>query len=436
MTDFNRFNPLDLDFDDHVLSAPLVERELSTRFLDNLLGVRIDERPEGVIVVHSEGDDLPVPEGYHLGTVKEFVEILSKSNDPDVRLLALKQLIHLGGIEPAAKFLHEPVWKVWEICLWSQADGHYAPQCPCGKLFEFPATFNLHTKKCSAAKNRTEQENEMKATNVPAHPSNRNIINQMVQWGCSTTPRGEDTEVHLPNGRSLIVRSARTHRVNPQRIVNDVYAALGGSPEAFWAGPAPSTPPSRPSEAAIAAPAPGKPSSREKKRRTRGITDKMLELLIADGGPLTTAQLSEKLGFTREQVCSAASYLVEIGGLVRRIKTGVYEVIDKQPSPDHHVALDITHTNGTASRPAPVSAPIPQVVEGLVPTPSVVATLPDPPFAPTMEVAQIEPSDDEIYAVLDMLVPKGFKAVHYPAVEQWVDSTRNLVAALRQSPPS
>jgi hypothetical protein len=51
---------------------------------------------------------------------------------------------------------------------------------------------------------------------------------------------------------------------------------------------------------------------------------------------------------------------------------------------------------------------------------------------PVLVPTHRELTDADVLQVLDLMVPDGFKAIHYPAIFAWVEATKQLVKALKE----
>lgn len=140
---------------------------------------------------------------------------------------------------------------------------------------------------------------------------------------------------------------------------------------------------------------------------TRGIGEAVHQHLIDANGPRTTKAIAEATGFRRDQVNSAAYHLIQ-AGVIRRLKTGVYEATQARTS-----RIDVQHHTDTVVMPAPAAAPasVPVIVSTPAPAPTV------------MDAA----AEDTMNDVLDLMFPDGFKARHLPAIEAWKAATIRLM---------
>jgi hypothetical protein len=90
---------------------------------------------------------------------------------------------------------------------------------------------------------------------------------------------------------------------------------------------------------------------------------------------------------------------------------GTYRISDRGKTNDARVQHDGIHLRAVPQQPDP-----PAVTQQQPPAP---------------EVARVAESvDDVIEAVLDLLLPQGFKAAHLRFIAPWVESTKRMVDAV------
>lgn len=248
-----------------------------------------------------------------------------------------------------------------------------------------------------------------------AGASNRQVIKRMELWGWQRSGKHEADyiEMVLPgiNGednRVMVIKEEVSAHNKPSTMLA-IYHMTGISPDDFWdRTPAPVV--------ALV------PSDETLEKTNRMPTSKpCLDLLLGQDRPLTVEWMAETLGLTPDQVSKAMYYMIQ-QGLVKRVLNGMYQAVEhRYVQEDQDVRVDVDTQNvPRGPQIAPEAPPVP---------------IPAPDPAPTVHPAVVDvlaPSEQEIYEVLDLLVPQGFKARHYPAVHEWVQATRRLVAALRE----
>lgn len=221
--------------------------------------------------------------------------------------------------------------------------------CACGFDFQTIMQFLFHSQSCP----RLNKEGiEMQAA-VPTHPSNKTFYEQLLLWGCEPMKeRGDHIRLRAPSGVVFSVYKPGIHKGNPSSAFTDAYKAVGVSPQEFWAGPeAPEGDNVR--QLALA------PQDRPLRQRHKGYVNKVLDVLVEAGCPLSLDRIAKEAQIDKGQASSAASQLVR-QGLAERLKSGVY--VAKQYAHDHKVGLDINLTTGTpetATEPVPVPDPVP-----------------------------------------------------------------------------
>jgi hypothetical protein len=261
------------------------------------------------------------------------------------------------------------------------------------------------------------QEQGEPAMPIRTRASNRQVYLQMRLWGW-TEEKKTNLEVVMrhPNGSTLKVHAPENHAHNEPPVLIAIYQMTGVSPEEFW-----DKPPS-PDEVHFASPdieAPDQP--------VRNQSTQLLDLLIGQNRPLTVQWMAEATGLTHEQVQRGMNYMKN-KRLVKRVKRGMWQAIDHREVTEHQtVGIEVaTDEHQPAQVPASQETP----VESVQPSADVIDAQSHPVPVPHAVVGR-EVTDAEILQVLDLLVPDGFKAVHYPAVNAWVEVTKQLVQALR-----
>lgn len=148
----------------------------------------------------------------------------------------------------------------------------------------------------------------------------------------------------------------------------------------------------------------------------------VLEVLCAHDVPMTVARIVAELGLpntpdTVRVISNRCGYLAE-QGLAERVMYGTYRVADKAKRTDVRVHHDST----------PTAAPAPAAEAEAAPAPSPVTV---PVVAEPRNVVTVAESvDDTIEAVLDLLLPDGFKASHLRYIAPWVEATKQMVSAV------
>lgn len=253
---------------------------------------------------------------------------------------------------------------------------------------------------------------------IRTNASNRQVYTQMRLWGW-TEEKKTNLEVVMrhPNGSTLKVSSPESHSRNQPPVLIAIYQMTGVTPEEFWDKVGED-------EARFLPPEPSEPD--------RNISTRLLELLIGQGRPLTTPWMAEAMGFTQPQVQHAMTYM-KSRHLVRRVKRGMWQSVEhREVTETQTVGMTVT-TNQTETLEKPLEAPVRPADP--IDVPSTILAVETPPAAPQAVPvpAHREVTDDDVYQVLDLLVPDGFRAKHFPAVRDWVDATKALVNALRES---
>jgi hypothetical protein len=167
--------------------------------------------------------------------------------------------------------------------------------------------------------------------------------------------------------------------------------------------------------APVANPKPGE-LLREAKAGTRVPSNAVLEILTEHDGPMTVKTIVAKMGLDTSNirntidVANRCGYLTQ-KGLAERVMQGTYRISDRGKTNDARVQHDGIHLRAVPQQPDP-----PAVTQQQPPAP---------------EVARVAESvDDVIEAVLDLLLPQGFKAAHLRFIAPWVESTKRMVDAV------
>jgi hypothetical protein len=307
-------------------------------------------------------------------------------------------------------------------------------------------------------------------TRVPRQPSNRSVYEQMIAWGWKPgkTDGSWQSMFSPPIGTKQVrlrVRPPQQHDANPATVFKEIYRlTTGGDPELFWRGPsdtwlqmlaneqqlaekrkqdeyeasltraaaraeaqaAAEAAKNQPVRILAVAPEPratARPGLTEEGRKRMGkrtihtITSKdVLEVLTAHDGPMTCKSIAKALGLdasadadgkypVSNKISNACRYLVDCD-LAERVMNGTYRVTSKAKTINARVQHDGIHEDHSG-------------------IPAVNA----PPEAARPVVARVAESvDDVIEAVLDLLLPQGFKASHLRFIAPWVETTKRMVA--------
>lgn len=148
---------------------------------------------------------------------------------------------------------------------------------------------------------------------------------------------------------------------------------------------------------------------------TRGLTNRILDHLVASDQPMSTDRLCAlEPDAKRASIQGALSNLVKYG-VAQRVKPGVFRIRDEARKPGD-VRVDVVAHAG-----APDNSPVP---------PQTTAT-----FPVKVGVSMMIPADDEesMNEVLDLLFPNGFKARHLPYIDAWRAATVNLLRVANES---
>lgn len=302
---------------------------------------------------------------------------------------------------------------------------------------------------------------------IPRHPSNRSFFEMMVQWGWEPGKTdGQFQSMFTPpiiTGRERVrVRPSNHHLGNPTSTFLEVYRlTTGGDAELFWRGPsemwlqmlanetaaaeerkraeaessmrrARERAEAQRKEAEAAAvkaavtvvepkpepePEPERSTMPKQSTKTPAMprSKQVLEVLCAHDVPMTVARIVAELGLpntsdTVRVISNRCGYLAE-QGLAERVMYGTYRVADKAKRTDVRVHHDSTPSAAEAA-PAPSPVTVPVVAE------------------PRNVVTVAESVDDTIEAVLDLLLPDGFKASHLRYIAPWVEATKQMVSAV------
>lgn len=301
------------------------------------------------------------------------------------------------------------------------------------------------------------------APRTPRHPSNRSFIEQMKQWGWETGKTdGQWQSMFSPpvteNRVRIRVRPATQHQANPTTVFLDVYKiTCDGDSEMFWRGPSAvwlemlanevrkaeqrkrdqaaaelakaaqraeaqraeaerrnppvrhlvSAPQIEPTQEVTVAHEPTQQTDVRHVANAKLASKDVLDVLTAHDRPMSVKAIGAQLGLdttdhqTKRDIANRAAYLVS-RGLAERVMNGSYRIAKRGQAVDHRVRHDIE----AEAREAPA-------------------------VARQSVVTAIESIDDSMEAVLDLLLPEGFKASHLRFITPWMEATRRMVEAVR-----
>jgi hypothetical protein len=141
-------------------------------------------------------------------------------------------------------------------------------------------------------------------------------------------------------------------------------------------------------------------------------------MLEHQGGAVTNEQLSKVTGLSKQKVYNACHYLVG-KGIILRLMTGIYQVHPDALKLSERVNVDVRFHPNVPSFPAAQERP--QALAEPLQAP------PAPPMPPTQET---DAETALIQSVLELITPHGFQAHHYPALRDWWEATKRLLAVL------
>lgn len=311
---------------------------------------------------------------------------------------------------------------------------------------------------------------------IPRHPSNRKVIEQMMLWGWALGKRDNrwQTMVGAPigatQGVTLAVASATQHDANPTTVFLEIYKlTCAGDAEAFWEGPpdpqfwsdtvkqardrerkrkevAQTDALARAAESAqhqamldraatrrkerlhILPEVPELPPAPVKERKPRKeesvpLTSKttvrsndVFGVLVNNDKPMNISEIATAMGIEHtsrnlRDVTNRGGYLVS-RGLATRVMNGTYRATQQ----GHAVAARIQHDVTQNDRPTASKPPVTHFVDVSVPV-TIVA----------------ESIDDTIEAVLDLLLPGGFRAADLRFIAPWVEATKAMIAQVQRT---
>lgn len=319
---------------------------------------------------------------------------------------------------------------------------------------------------------------------IPRHPSNRRIIDQMMLWGWSLGKRDNrwQTMVGAPigatQGVTLAVAASTQHDANPTSIFLEIYRlTTAGDGEAFWEGPpdpqfwADTVNQARRRERqrkeveqtdvlAKAAEAaqhqamldraatrrkerlhilpevpelPPLPTKERKPRKEESVplthntkvrSNDVFGVLVNNDRPMNAKEIATVMGLdladarnTRD-VTNRCGYLVS-KGLATRVMNGTFRATPQGHAVAARIQHEVTqHTDQPTAKAAAAKPPNIMPIMDLSPTPvSIVA----------------ESIDDTIEAVLDLLLPGGFRAADLRFIAPWVDATKTMISQVQRT---
>lgn len=129
--------------------------------------------------------------------------------------------------------------------------------------------------------------------------------------------------------------------------------------------------------------------------QTRNVQQTVFDTLVQTGHAMSTDAIAARTGLAKKQA-NAACYHLAKKSLILKLGQGIYKAKEDPPA-DHRIDVNVGVGGGVRDT-------------GIV----------------------IENQDDEITAVLDLLLPNGFRARHLGAIERWKVATRNLLDEVRE----
>lgn len=305
--------------------------------------------------------------------------------------------------------------------------------CPCGVTFPARKAFMVHTERCT---DYLEVATMMQAA-VPTQPSNRNVLNQLREWGATIIKeKGDWTDVRLPTGDDVKVRSSHCHSRNGAEMFTTIYRALGITPQQFWSGP------DKPELKAVPNPEP----AIKRARSAQSMTNQVYELLLGQGTPMSAHKITEMTGLTKDQV-TGAFWNLKAQGMVRAVKRGMYQAIDTRKS-EVDVTVDVHRNDHRPDRVVVTTATeaTDTVLGDRLPASDTDSAVPMPMIVPSTnetdgfglpknewERPKTNDIDSLMETVLDLLFPDGMhiKASDLKAIVDWQEATKNLLRRVR-----
>jgi predicted DNA-binding transcriptional regulator len=243
----------------------------------------------------------------------------------------------------------------------------------------------------------------------------------MELWGWKLDrTKGDYQVMRTDEGGYVKVFKPEISRKNPPGVLLSIYHMTGVDAEVFWRGPDREPQDAEPS---VVSPSPQ-------------VSKRVYELLLAQARPMHIQEIAVTLGFTNDQV-SGAIYNLNLKNLLQRVKKGFYLAVEQRRVSERqdvginaslHESVQAVVQQAATAPSAPVEGP--EVIETAVDNPEAVETV-TAALQPIALSPHAEVTETDIYEILDMLVPYGFKAQDYPAVSRWVEVTKELVNGLR-----
>lgn len=298
--------------------------------------------------------------------------------------------------------------------------------CMCGKQYVNRKGFAQHIQRCPEFR----QEALRMSDQIPTHPSNRRLIEQVELWGGTCDKKkGESWKFNL-KGHTVELLAPTYHDGNPTSTFIDIYRILGVTAQAFWSK-VPVDPHDEKIEAAV--------EEAKKNPLARGHSTMVLDILIGQRRAMTVEEVTEMTGLSRAQVGRAMYYLSQLQPpLAKRLKQGIYEAIPQVQTQQHHVGIDVGVHAGAGTSPekapdGPVAAssdvpggrqpePVQDGADSLVGAEHAGSHVLDDFLPPDAG----DGMDDLIIDFLDMVFPDGFNARHLPAIDRWRAATKAL----------
>jgi hypothetical protein len=303
---------------------------------------------------------------------------------------------------------------------------------------------------------------------APTRLTNRGLIRQMESWGWKVKKvSGDDTFMVSPVGDKITVRSAHVHVGTDKHTINEMLALMGddmtwekfmrpiteveeiigqvyrssnGDPvkaakETLASMERVTEKERRRAEEAAAAERERQIAQKQEAKRLakearqredtpvsndqtqqaprqRGNVDIIFDAILRTSGPISNATLAAQTGLTKEQAGTAANYLYNALHVIDRVKRGVW--MRKHEYSAHDMSVDI------------VSRHIETVRE---------VGAEERPKAPVVRIREMTPSeelDDTLNEVLDVILPRGFKARHLALIDIWRADTKALIQAVQE----
>lgn len=307
---------------------------------------------------------------------------------------------------------------------------------------------------------------------IPRQPSNRRLIEQMKAWGWIEGKTGKYLTMKAPVGDETVgVQPANKHDANATSIFLAIYRlTTQGDADLFWRGPSDlwiemlkeqraadarkkeahmheqprgqQAVPTTPMPAVARSVEPAAPPVGSTKRpayftgKKYSSTKSVLEVLAASPNRSMDAEaICKKLGLDptveaeRRSVSNTLSLLYK-NGQVRRMKIGSYRCLTPPPQ-------EMVLTADNQLRPVtPIifDPPVDGVTQNSYPISVTHATVPATALINNSVFMALKPAeesvDDVIEAVLDLLLPGGFKAQDLRVITPWIEATKKMVGTV------